>query len=300
MPGYQRLSNGHDQGVLDSLAPRPRGFGKPKGYAAMGSKHGAALISAAQRDNTCTIRVVLLSNRILGLDPWRRRSMALTHLAPRALDQILLDPPDALILDGTFDDARRVADCWELHDLVGIPLIVLAEGAAGEAVSMFFRSGADDVVVEPPDGDLLAARVAAIVRRQRSRPVTRRPNLLQFGAIQVDLARRLVIRANESQTLSRTEFGLLQALLEAGGRACSPAELVTRIWGAECASSTHYLRLYIRYLRQKLEKEPAHPVHIVNVRGVGYRLELNPVMANLQRRHRQADVQTDNLEAIAI
>jgi two-component system, OmpR family, KDP operon response regulator KdpE len=219
-------------------------------------------------------RVALLSDRWLEPHEWTRRGMSATRLRPIAFDRLLADPPDAIVLDPTCAEPRQITDCWQLHDLVRVPVIVLAEGASTETVLAFLERGAAEVVTETPDPALLSARVAAILRRCHREALHQLPAVVNLDGVEVDLVQRVVRRSWGTLSLSRTEFNLLLAFLRAGGRTCTHHELMTRVWGAECASATHYLRLYIRYLREKIEDDPRRPERILNVWGVGYRLAL--------------------------
>lgn len=219
-------------------------------------------------------RVALLSDRWLKPEAWSRRGLTLVRLQPVAFERLLAEPPDAIVLDPACGNARQVADCWQLHDLLRVPLVVLDEGASPAATVAHLERGAADVITESPDGALLAAQVVAVLRRCRRESLQQVPAVLNLGGVEVDMVRRLVRREGGDLPLSRTEYSLLLAFLQSGGRTSTHHELMTRVWGAECASATHYLRLYIRYLREKLEDDPRRPARILNVWGVGYRLAL--------------------------
>ena len=232
-------------------------------------------------ENASPLRVALLSDRWLSPGQWSRRGMSAERLRPVAFERLLADPPAAIVVDPACADARQLADCWQLHELLGVPVIVLAEGATGDEAAALLRRGADEVITGTPDASLLAAQVAAILRRSQRQTLRDASALLQLdGDVEVDMVRRIVRRPAGSQSLSRTEFNLLLALVRAGGRACTHHELVSQVWGADCASATHYLRLYIRYLRDKIEADPRRPRAILNVWGVGYRIALASTRAN--------------------
>jgi two-component system KDP operon response regulator KdpE len=205
---------------------------------------------------------------------WTVRGMSATRLRPLPFERLLADPPDAIVLDLACAETRQVTDCWQLQELLRVPVIVLAESAPTDTVLTLLERGAEEVVTEPPDAALLAARVAAILRRCRRQALDQLPPIVNLDGVEVDLVRRVVRRSWGELSLSRTEFNLLLAFLRAGGRTCTHHELMTRVWGMECASATHYLRLYIRYLREKIEDDPRNPTRILNVWGVGYRLAL--------------------------
>ncbi len=216
-------------------------------------------------------RVLLASTRPIDPAAWLRRKLAVWPW-PAEVQQAFAEPPAAVVLDLRTAGAHA-EDCWLLHSLLGVPVIVLADGSAQEnEVAAALDRGAAEVVTDNPDDDLLAARVAAVVRRLDRDMLHRLPAVVALGDATVDLLRRRVCRAGREHALSRTEFNLLLALLRAGGRVCTHVELVARVWGQGCAAGEHYLRLYIRYLRQKIEANPRRPQVIVTVWGVGYRL----------------------------
>jgi two-component system KDP operon response regulator KdpE len=223
-------------------------------------------------------RVGFLSGTWQPAGEWMRRGLTPYRLPAGAIERLFADPPDVIVVDAARDDARPVADCWQLADLLGVPLVVLAPGAAAETVTALLARGATDVITESRAAlpvALLAARVAAVVRRTGRREGARLPVRLQVDGGEIDLVHRVVRRADGARSLSATEFRLLLALLRAGGRTCPHGELMARVWGPSSTSATHYLRLYVQYLREKIEADPRRPRHLVNVRGSGYRLVLD-------------------------
>jgi two-component system KDP operon response regulator KdpE len=220
-----------------------------------------------------TFRVLIASSRPIEPAAWLRRGMVAQPL-PAEIDRALAEPPAALVLD-LRTAGPHAEDCWLLHRLLGVPVVAFADAPLqpGEVTAALDR-GAAEVVTDGLGEDLLAAQVAAVLRRARRDVLQELPAVITIGEAVVDLMRRRVCRAGQEYSLSRTEFTLLLTLLRANGRACSHAELVARVWGQGGASSEHYLRLYIRYLRQKIEADPRRPRAIINVWGVGYRLVL--------------------------
>src|SRR5207253_4637127 len=101
-------------------------------------------------------RVALLSDRWLDPDPWARRGMGLSYLPPVAFERLLVDPPDVIVLEPANVDARRIADCWQLHALRAVPVIILAEGAGCDMVTALLQRGADEVVTSHLETERLA------------------------------------------------------------------------------------------------------------------------------------------------
>lgn len=217
-------------------------------------------------------RVAVPTHHRVRAAEWERRNLRLTPLESISLDASFADPPDALVLDLATADMATQAECWQVHDLLQVPLIALTGDGAGESSVALLERGADDVLDHGVDAALLAATVAAVLRRTQRSTVQGLARVIRWGETEIDLVKRVVTRAGTVATLSRTEYRLLVALLRSKGRACTHCELITQVWGANCASATHYLRLYIRYLREKIEEDPRHPQRIVNVWGTGYRL----------------------------
>jgi two-component system KDP operon response regulator KdpE len=205
-----------------------------------------------------------------------RRGMTPIQIHHGSLQHLFGDPPDAVLVDASTMETQNVSDIRQLRESLQVPVIIVAEGTSSDVVVQLLQAGADDVITEAASTDLVASRMGAILRAVGRREPTKHSPIVHLSGTEVDMGRRLVTGPRGSQPLSRTEFKLLEALLAAGGRTSSHRELVTRVWGVECASASHYLRLYIRYLRQKIESDPMRPRHILNVRGTGYRLSLTP------------------------
>jgi two-component system KDP operon response regulator KdpE len=227
-----------------------------------------------QHIKTVPARIAVVSGSDIRTAAWYRRNMLLVRIQSRVAERLLADPPDVILLDAATIDAQLEAACWQVHDLLHIPIVVVADALPTKAAVDLLDRGAEDVVAGPPDSPLLAARVAAILRRRRGEALRRMPPLLRFPGVEIDMVRRVVRRGATTRSLSRTEFSLLVALFQAGGRPCLHRDLLRQVWRSDDPSATPYLRLYIRYLREKLEEDPRHPRLIVNVWGTGYRLVL--------------------------
>jgi len=230
--------------------------------------------------------VVIASARPFRHRPWRQRGLDPVRLDAATVPSLLRDPPAALVVDlGHVPDAV-IAAVWECHALRATPVFVIAGDAGEAAVATCFRRGASEVLRGDADEDLVAASVAAVLRRHRVDVAgADQPATVRLGDTTVDRIERLVRRADGSTCpLSRTEFALFEALLEANGRTCSHQALIARVWGVVPASAAHYLRLYIRYLRGKLEDDARKPRYIVNVWGFGYRLVIGNATSSNQAR----------------
>jgi two-component system KDP operon response regulator KdpE len=164
-----------------------------------------------------------------------------------------------------------------LRQATSVPIVVV--GCAGTSAEMLrcFEAGADDYCRPRCPTEEIDLRLRAIFRRmEMDSPMARVNNArgcIRVGDIEVDVASQSVRKHGHDVPLSPTEFRLLATLAEHPGEVIPSRALIARVWGNQYAGETHYLRLYVRYLRQKLEDEPSNPRYIVNRWGSGYSLE---------------------------
>lgn len=155
---------------------------------------------------------------------------------------------------------------------------IIAVGCTGAYSEMLrcFEAGADDYCAPRCQTDEVDVRLRAIFRRlQASSGLERRaapPPVLRIGELEIDQASQVVRKNGHVVALSPTEFRLLVTLAEHAGEVIPSKALIARVWGNQYSGETHYLRLYVRYLRQKLEDDPSNPRYIVNRWGTGYAL----------------------------
>jgi two-component system, OmpR family, KDP operon response regulator KdpE len=190
-------------------------------------------------------------------------AQGLAVIAAARPDLVIVDPglPD---MDGL--DLIRQLRCWS-----SVPVIVLSACTRETDKVMALDAGADDYVTQPFGIAELLARIRAQLRRQY-RSATTDSLRIKFGAVTVDLATRSVQRDGETIHLSRIEYRLLATLLLHAGCVLTHHQLLQEVWGPDHAENANYLRIYMAHLRQKLERDPAKPEHIVTEIGVGYRL----------------------------
>ena len=186
---------------------------------------------------------------------------AVLAAAEEALDLVFLDLglPD---LDGTEVIAR-------VRAFSEVPVIVLSVRDRQMDKVAALDAGADDYVTKPFGMDELLARLRAALRRGHADEAA--PAVLDFGDLQVDLGLRLVTRGNERIHLTKTEWALLEALVTNPGKLLTHQWLLRRVWGPSYAEESHYLRVYVRALRRKLDDAAAAPRLILTEPGVGYR-----------------------------
>jgi two-component system KDP operon response regulator KdpE len=190
-----------------------------------------------------------------------------------ALTTIGLSNHDIVILDLPLLDADSVALCRRLRELSTVPLIVCSMSKREADVVKAFDAGADDYLVIPMRPAEMTARVQALLRRTTVTSSAEEPDVLRAGDLEVHLGQHRIYRSRELIDLSPIEFRLLVTLMRQQGSAVSHTKLLTSVWGPEYVDCRHYLRLYIKYLRSKIERDPGEPELILNEWGVGYRFE---------------------------
>ncbi len=188
-----------------------------------------------------------------------------------ALGKCATGSPDLVILDLGLPDEDGQEVIARIREWSPVPIIVLSVRAAeAEKVAALDR-GADDYVTKPFGIHELLARVRAALRGRRQDGEAP-PPVVTVGDLTVDIARRRVRLAGAEIKLSRKEFALLRMLALHAGRIVTHQHLLREVWGPAHEHETHYLRIYIGHLRQKLGDDPTHPRYIGNEPGVGYRL----------------------------
>lgn len=178
--------------------------------------------------------------------------------------------PDLVLLDIMMPDMDGWEVCKRLREMSDIPIIFLTARGEVRDVVRGLEMGADDYVVKPYDNDELVARVRAHLRRS-PRPNTSEELVFDNGDFRINFMNREVYVRNEIKHLTPKEFNLLGVLVRNAGRVVTRTELVTQAWGEEYGDAIDSLKLYIHYLRQKVEINPQQPDYILTSRGVGYR-----------------------------
>ncbi|GGB98242.1 two-component system response regulator KdpE [Pseudoduganella buxea] len=183
--------------------------------------------------------------------------------------------PDLVILDLGLPDGDGIDLIADLRSWSSVPVIVLSARVGEDQKIRALDAGADDYLTKPFGVGELLARVRAMLRRRRA-PGQDAAGIVQFGDVRVDQRDRLVTRAGQMVHLTPTEFRLLAVLVNNAGRVVTAPQLLREVWGPSNSENGHYLRIYMGHLRQKLERDPAQPVHLLTETGVGYRLLLAP------------------------
>ncbi|SFE27869.1 two-component system response regulator KdpE [Paracidovorax konjaci] len=187
--------------------------------------------------------------------------------------------PDLLVLDLGLPDGDGLALLRDVRNWSAVPVIVLSARTDEADKIAALDAGADDYLTKPFGMGELLARVRANLRRPRPamgqglQPESAEP-LFRFGDIEVDRAARLVRRGGAVVHLTPTEYRMLTVLVANAGRVITQRQLLREVWGPARSDQSHYLRIYMGHLRQKLEADPAQPRHLLTETGVGYRLSL--------------------------
>lgn len=186
-----------------------------------------------------------------------------------ALRIVSAERPDLVVLDLMLPGRDGFSVLEELRRTDDVPVIVLtAKGLERDRVRGL-ELGADDYVVKPFSPRELVARVDAVLRRARASAPRR--GVVERAEVRIDLSARRVTRGGSEVRLTPTEFNLLAELATHPGEALGHETLLGSVWGSEYRTETHYLKVYVGRLRDKLERDPANPRLILTVRGIGYR-----------------------------
>ena len=186
-----------------------------------------------------------------------------------ALSQIQTRTPDAVVLDLGLPDIDGFVVTACIRQEHEFPIIILSARGEEQHQVRALDSGANDYVTKPFREGELMARIRAALRRPV--PVAERRDL-NVGDLRIDAAQRRVFVRGAEITLTRTEFDLLDVLARNADRVVTHKQILRAVWGAEHVDEVHYLRVYIKLLRTKIEKNPARPTRILTTLGVGYRL----------------------------
>jgi DNA-binding response OmpR family regulator len=178
--------------------------------------------------------------------------------------------PDLVLLDIMMPEMDGWEVCKRLRDMSDVPIIFLTARGETRDIVRGLELGADDYVPKPFDNDELIARIRAHLRRA-PKPNMSEELVFNGGEFRINFMNREVRVRNELKHLTPKEFNLLGVLVRNAGRVVPRNELVTEAWGEEYGDAIDSLKLYIHYLRQKVERDPERPDYILTSRGVGYR-----------------------------
>jgi len=181
-------------------------------------------------------------------------------------------PPDLILLDIGLPDISGFEVIKQIRDWSSVPIVVLsARGQEADKITAL-DAGADDYLTKPFGVGELLARLRVALRHQSRLRETDSSQVFIAGNLNVDLVRRQVTAAGQEVHLTPTEYRLLTTLIKHAGKVLTHRHLLKEVWGPDCTHETHYLRVYINQLRQKLGDDAASPRLLLTEPGVGYRL----------------------------
>jgi len=193
-------------------------------------------------------------------------------LGQDALKLAAKETPDVVVLDLGLPDIDGIRVIEQIRRWSKIPIIVVsARGKESEKIAAL-DAGADDFIHKPFGVSELLARLRVILRRLAAvRPDTIDP-VFAVGGLRVDLLRREVSVDGSAVRLTPTEFKLLSVMVKNAGRLLTHQQLLSEVWGPGSTNESHYVRVYVNQLRQKLEADATRPRYLMTEQGIGYRL----------------------------
>ncbi|RLP11381.1 response regulator transcription factor [Propionibacterium australiense] len=178
---------------------------------------------------------------------------------------------DLVLLDLMMPGMSGTEVCRALRQRAGVPIIMVTARDSEIDKVRGLELGADDYVTKPFSHRELVARIHAVMRRGREEESV--PDVLESGGVRMDVERHEIWVRGEPVKLTRKEFDLLEVLIRNAGRVMPRAQLIGRVWGTDYVGDTKTLDVHVKRLRGKIEEDPAHPVLLITVRGLGYKFQ---------------------------
>jgi two-component system, OmpR family, response regulator RegX3 len=180
---------------------------------------------------------------------------------------------DIILLDLMLPEVNGNEVCRVIRQTSSVPIIMLTAKDSEIDKVVGLEIGADDYVTKPYSTRELLARMKAILRRKVEPPVVS-TGLLEAGSIRMDVERHIVTVNGNKVSMPLKEFELLELLLENVNRVLTRGQIIDRVWGSNYYGDTKTLDVHIKRIRSKIEEDPARPVHLMTVRGLGYKFEV--------------------------
>lgn len=189
------------------------------------------------------------------------------------LDKFWKVNPDLVLLDLMLPEISGTEVCRQIRVKSTVPIIMLTAKDTEVDKVVGLELGADDYVVKPYSKAELIARIKAVLRRHSSEKTFEDAGTLAAGPVKIDIDRHSVTISGISVSLPLKEFELLEFLVRNSGRVLTRTQLIDRVWGSDYFGDTKTLDVHVKRLRAKIEKDPANPVYIQTIRGLGYKFE---------------------------
>jgi two-component system response regulator RegX3 len=198
-------------------------------------------------------------------------TVSIATTGPDALAQFDREPADLILLDLMLPGMSGTDVCRTIRSTSRVPIIMVTAKDSELDKVLGLELGADDYVTKPFSSRELVARIRAVLRRNvedfDDSPV------VEAGPVRIDPERHQVSIAGREVALPLKEFDLLEYLVRNTGRVLTRGQLIDRIWGSDYVGDTKTLDVHVKRLRSKVEPDPAHPVHLLTIRGLGYKFE---------------------------
>ena len=188
-----------------------------------------------------------------------------------ALEQVRTQLPDLILLDIMMPDINGFEVLKKIREVNTVPVIMLTAKGEEDDRIQGLELGADDYIKKPLSPRELVRRIRAVLRRTKSFKDDQVDLIKVDKRLTIDFSRREVWVDGQKVDLRPTEYRLLYHLVQNAGWVNTHEQLLSKVWGFEYQDEPHYVRLYVNYLRKKLEEDPSNPKYILTERGVGYR-----------------------------
>ncbi len=180
---------------------------------------------------------------------------------------------DLILLDLMLPGMSGTDVCRAIRQRSSVPIIMLTAKDSELDKVLGLELGADDYVTKPFSMRELVARVRAVLRRPHDREAEQGIGVITSGPVRIDIDRHLVAINGTPTSLPLKEFDLLEFLVRNAGRVLTRAQIIDRVWGSDYFGDTKTLDVHVKRLRSKIEADPANPIHLLTVRGLGYKYE---------------------------
>ena len=190
-----------------------------------------------------------------------------------ALEKFAKTNPDLILLDLMLPEVSGTEVCRQIRAKSQVPIIMLTAKDTEVDKVVGLELGADDYVVKPYSKAELVARIKAVLRRNNADAFVNQGGSISAGPVVIDVERHQVSINGENIALPLKEFELLEFLVRNSGRVLTRTQLIDRVWGSDYFGDTKTLDVHVKRLRAKIEQDPANPVYIQTIRGLGYKFE---------------------------